>query len=53
MTVSPGASAPGGSWLTGIRRYLAVLLVGSLAWEFLHMPLYTLWSTDTWGRVVL
>jgi hypothetical protein len=36
-----------------LRRYLTVLTIGSLAWEFLHMPLYTLWSTGTWGAIAL
>lgn len=28
-------------------RYLAVLAVGNLMWEFAQMPLYTLWSTGS------
>lgn len=41
------------SWLTGLRRYLAVLVAGNLVWEALHMPLYTLWETGTFGQIVL
>lgn len=41
------------SWLTGLRRYLAVLATGNLVWEALHMPLYTLWETGTFGQIVL
>ncbi len=28
-----------------LRRYLLVMALGNLAWEFAHMPLYTLWET--------
>jgi hypothetical protein len=34
-------------WLRSLRVYLGVVLVGSLVWEFLHLPLYTIWSTGT------
>jgi hypothetical protein len=30
--------------------YLAVIAGGSLAWETLHLPLYTLWQTGTRGE---
>ena len=39
-------------WLSAIRRYLAVIAVGNLLWEFAHMPLYTLWRTGTVGEIV-
>jgi len=41
------ASPPrqGGPWLLVLRRYLLAMAVGNLAWEFAHMPLYTLWQT--------
>jgi len=29
--------------------YLAVIAAGNLAWESLHLPLYTLWRTGTRG----
>ncbi|WP_230534301.1 hypothetical protein [Microvirga roseola] len=38
-------------WLTAFRRYLIVILLGNLAWEFAHMPLYTIWNTGTWGEI--
>lgn len=30
-----------------LRRYVFVMALGNLAWEFAHMPLYTLWETGT------
>lgn len=35
-----------------LRRYLAAMALGSLAWESAHMPLYTLWETGTPGAIV-
>src|SRR3546814_17750752 len=32
-----------GEWLSVLRRYLAVIAVGTLAWEFAQLPLYTIW----------
>jgi hypothetical protein len=34
-------------WRSALGRYLAVLAMGSLAWEFAQMPLYTLWRTGS------
>jgi hypothetical protein len=34
-------------WLPALRAYFAVILLGNLAWEFLHLPLYTIWTTGT------
>lgn len=31
-------------WLTTIRRYLAVIVAGNLAWEGAQLPLYTIWD---------
>ena len=50
-----GAPPPGGTspalpevdWLRGLRGYLAVIAVGDLVWETLHLPLYTIWWTGT------
>lgn len=44
-------AAPG-TWLWAVRRYLAVVALGSVACEFAHMPLYTLWRTGTPGEIV-
>ena len=34
-------------WLLGLRVYLSVVLVGSLVWEVLHLPLYAILRTGT------
>jgi hypothetical protein len=34
-------------WLSGLRVYLGVVLVGSGVWEVLHLPLYTIWTAGT------
>jgi hypothetical protein len=47
-----GIPAAPDTWLSAIRRYLAVIAVGNLLWEFAHMPLYTLWRTGTVGEIV-
>jgi hypothetical protein len=36
--------SPGVDWPRSLRAYLAVIAAGDLAWEALHVPLYT------WGR---
>ncbi|HEY9567843.1 MAG TPA: hypothetical protein VIR38_07125 [Thalassobaculum sp.] len=36
-----------GEWLSVLRRYLAVIAVGNLAWEFAQLPLYTIWHGGT------
>jgi len=38
-------------WLHVLRRYLVVMALGNLIWEFAHMPLYTLWETDSPGEI--
>jgi hypothetical protein len=38
--------------LRALRTYLGVIVVGNLAWEFLHLPLYTIWTTGTLGEKV-
>jgi len=40
------------SWLTALKRYFCVLLVGNLVWEFVRLHLYTLWDEGPWKRVV-
>jgi hypothetical protein len=40
------------SWLTVLRRYVLVIALGNLVWEFAHMPLYTLWETGTPAEIV-
>jgi len=34
-------------WLAGLRVYLGVVFAGSLVWEVLHLPLYTIWTAET------
>lgn len=39
-------------WLQFLRTYFAVIAVGNLAWEILHLPLYTVWSSGSRGERV-
>lgn len=39
------------NWLAAFRRHMVAVAVGNLAWEFAHMPLYTLWRTGTPGEI--
>ena len=34
-------------WLAVLRSYVVASLSGNLAWEFAHVPLYTIWRTET------
>jgi hypothetical protein len=34
-------------WPLGLRVYLGVFFAGSLLWEVLHLPLYTIWNAGT------
>jgi hypothetical protein len=38
-------------WLAALRRHLAAVAIGNLAWEFAQMPLYTLWRTGSPGEI--
>jgi hypothetical protein len=40
-----------GAWHAALGRYLGVIALGNLAWEFAQMPLYTLWRTGTWREI--
>jgi hypothetical protein len=40
-------------WLKTLRRYLLVMALGNLVWEFAQMPLYTLWETGTSSEIVV
>jgi hypothetical protein len=35
------------AWLRALRVYLGTMAIGNLVWEFLQLPLYTIWSTGT------
>lgn len=39
-------------WPLVLRRYLGLSIALHLAWEFLQLPFYTLWSTGTLGQQV-
>jgi hypothetical protein len=41
-----------GTWLTALKRYFGVILAGNLVWEFVQLPLYTLWHEGPWRRIV-
>ena len=41
----------GGSWLSTLKYYLGVLLVGNSVWEFAQLPLYTLWYEGSWSKI--
>ena len=38
-------------WLRALRAYFVVIASGNIGWEFLHLPLYTIWYTDPFERV--
>jgi len=44
MPIAPGYRD---GWLTVSRRYVIAMALGNLAWEFVHMPLYTLWDSGS------
>ena len=41
---------PAPHWLRALRTYVALIPLGNLAWEILHLPLYTIWATGTRGE---
>lgn len=43
---------PTGQWHGALRRYFAVIASANLVWEFLHMPLYTIWREQIPGKIV-
>ena len=43
---------PIGGWLTALRRYVVVIGLGNLAWEFAQLPLYTIWHEGSLGEIV-
>lgn len=38
--------------LTALRRYMVVLVLLNLVWEFAHMPLYTIWEDGTTDEIL-
>lgn len=52
MTAAPSApAARSAAWLTALRRYFALVVPAHLAWEFAHVPLYTIWREGTAGEI--
>lgn len=43
-------SAASPDWLQALRVYVWVTVFGNLAWESLHLPLYTIWVSGTVGE---
>ena len=41
-----------GGWLTALRRYIVVIGLGNLVWEFAQLPLYTIWHTGSPGEIL-
>lgn len=41
-----------GAWLIVFRRYLSIIALTNLVWEFAHLPLYTIWETGKRGEIV-
>ncbi len=41
---------PRAGWLPAFGIFLGVVGCLNLAWEILHLPLYTIWTTDTVSR---
>lgn len=39
-------------WLAALRRYFLTIALANLAWEFAHMPLYTIWRDGSAGEIV-
>jgi hypothetical protein len=37
-------------WASALRVYLGAMAIGNLAWEILHLPLYTIWTSGTAGE---
>lgn len=45
-------SRTGSTWLIALRRYISFVAVANLVWEFMHLPLYTLWTEGSVGDLV-
>jgi len=39
-------------WLTALRRFALLTLLGHLLWEVAHIPLYTIWDEGIWGEII-
>jgi hypothetical protein len=45
-------ASDGTAWLRSLRRYVAFVASTNLVWEFVHMPLYTMWREGTAREIV-
>ena len=52
MASSAPEPARAGAWLGVLRRYLLAVAGANLAWEFAHLPLYTIWTEGRAGEIV-
>lgn len=52
MNHSLGLVMHGDAWLIALRRYSAFIAAANLAWEFLHLPLYTIWTEGSTRELV-
>jgi hypothetical protein len=43
---------PTGNWLSALRRYVAVILLGNFVWEVAQLPLYTIWYKGSLRDIV-
>lgn len=50
MRIPPNGSTRG--WLWTLRRYVLFIMASNLAWETLHLPLYTIWTEGTPHQLV-
>lgn len=39
-------------WMDTLRRYLLLMALGNLVWEFAQMPLYSIWQTGSAAEIV-
>ncbi len=39
-------------WLSALRRYMIVVAIANLLWEFAHIPLYTIATTGTINEII-
>ena len=48
--IKPLHAASRPDWPRALRVYLGTIVVGDLAWETAHLPLYTIWRTGAPGE---
>ena len=44
MTTTESLGGSAAAWLVVLRRYLPFVVLANLAWEALHLPLYSIWD---------